>query len=140
MGIRIFGCKRIVIGYNPKRGVATAHGTNFVDLRGESWDETTAFWLSVLTTNEGASVLQRSSTNYQKEWQSANPTPWIFHRTKKPIGRTVSNKTEDAGTLTWRLYRHHSAFDWNAFWRCKKISEANDPRRTLCYGTLRIVN
>lgn len=82
----------LLLAITLKTGVATAHGTNFVDLRGESWDETTAYWHSVLTTNEGASVLQRSSPKYQKEWQHANPTPWVFHLTEETEWKTVSNK------------------------------------------------
>ena len=33
-------------------GIATAHGTNFVDLRGEYWDPTTAMWQKVLRTKK----------------------------------------------------------------------------------------
>src|SRR5690606_10199262 len=34
-------------------GIATAHGTNIIDLRGPETDETTAKWIDVLTTRAG---------------------------------------------------------------------------------------
>lgn len=49
-----------------KTGIATAHGTNLIDLRGEYLDETTAMWESVLKTREGESILQQPSEKYQK--------------------------------------------------------------------------
>jgi len=60
-------------------GLATAHGTNLMDLRGEYSDETTAMWQAVLSTEAGGSVLQHSSRLYQKEWRHAAPSPCVFH-------------------------------------------------------------
>ncbi|WP_404406975.1 S66 peptidase family protein [Jeotgalibacillus malaysiensis] len=82
------------------KGIATAHGTNLVDLRGESVDATTAMWEEVLLTKAGESVTQHSSALYQKEWDFENPTPHIFDLTEKTEWKTVSGKPE---TLKGRL-------------------------------------
>ena len=66
-----------------KTGIATAHGTNFIDLRGEYSDNTTAMWESVLSLKKGESILQLSSEQYQKEWQFDQPTPYVFNFTEK---------------------------------------------------------
>lgn len=73
-------------------GIATAHGTNLVDLRGEYEDETTAMWQSVLSTKKGGSVRQYSSVKYQKEWQHDNPSPCVYQLTEPTTWKTVSNK------------------------------------------------
>lgn len=75
-----------------KTGIATAHGTNLVDLRGEYSDETTAMWKQVLQTKAGETVFQHSSELYQKQWQHGNPTPHIFHLTEKTEWKTVKGK------------------------------------------------
>ncbi|MBV7506688.1 LD-carboxypeptidase [Bacillus sp. sid0103] len=72
-------------------GIATAHGTNIVDLRGEFMDETTAKWEAVLATNTGESIIQYSSDRFQKEWQHANPSPCVFHLTEQTTWKTVGN-------------------------------------------------
>lgn len=72
-------------------GIATAHGTNIVDLRGEYSDETTAMWQNVLTTKSGESVLQYSSLKYQKEWEHANPSSCVFHLTDETYWKTTTN-------------------------------------------------
>ncbi|MDQ0160793.1 S66 family peptidase [Alkalibacillus salilacus] len=72
-------------------GIATAHGTNLVDLRGEYSDETTAMWESVLSTKKGESVLQHSSKKYQQEWDFENPTPHIFNLTEDTYWKTTTN-------------------------------------------------
>lgn len=74
-----------------KTGLATAHGTNLIDLRGELSDQTTAMWHSVLTTKPGESILQHSSLNYQKEWQHSNPSPYVFHLTEPTSWSVISN-------------------------------------------------
>lgn len=56
----------LLLAVTLKTGIATAHGTNLIDLRGEYLDETTAMWESVLKTREGESILQQSSEKYQK--------------------------------------------------------------------------
>src|SRR6185437_9815201 len=40
----------LLLAITLKTGIATAHGTNLVDLRGEYSDKTTAMWKSVLST------------------------------------------------------------------------------------------
>lgn len=74
-------------------GIATAHGTNLVDLRGEYSDETTAMWESVLSTEVGASVIQYSSEKYQKEWQFDRPTACVFDLTEQTEWKSVSSKS-----------------------------------------------
>ncbi|OZS76921.1 LD-carboxypeptidase [Tetzosporium hominis] len=77
-----------------KTGIATAHGANLVDLRGEASDDTTAMWKHVLMTQAGDSVEQHSSAKYQREWSHENPTPIIFHLTEQTDWKTVSNAPE----------------------------------------------
>lgn len=72
-------------------GIATAHGTNLVDLRGDYWDETTAMWENVLATETGGEVIQHSSVKYQKEWQHDNPSPCLFHLTEDTEWKTPDN-------------------------------------------------
>jgi muramoyltetrapeptide carboxypeptidase len=74
-------------------GMATAHGTNFVDLRGASSDQTTAMWELVLSTKPGDSIMQYSSEKYQKQWNHSNPTPVIFHLTEQTEWKVVSNES-----------------------------------------------
>lgn len=73
-------------------GIATAHGPNLVDLRGEYWDETTKMWERVLQLEEGKSITQYSSTYFQKEWQHSNPSPCVFHLTEPTEWKMVGNK------------------------------------------------
>lgn len=82
----------LLLAITLKTGIATAHGTNLVDLRGEFSDETTAMWQPVLSTTTGESVLQKSSELYQKEWEHENPSPCVFHLTEKTIWKAVSNR------------------------------------------------
>ncbi|MBT2680478.1 LD-carboxypeptidase [Bacillus sp. ISL-35] len=74
-----------------KTGIATAHGTNLVDLRGDYSDDTTAMWQSVLSTKKGESTQQHSSEKYQKEWQHDQPTPYVFNLTEQTYWKTISN-------------------------------------------------
>lgn len=82
----------LMLAITLKTGMATAHGTNLVDIRGEFSDETTAMWETVLSTNSGESVLQHSSERYQKEWQHQNPSPCVFHLTEQTVWKTVENR------------------------------------------------
>jgi muramoyltetrapeptide carboxypeptidase len=82
----------LLLAITLKTGIAKAHGTNIVDLRGEFMDETTAMWHSVLSTNKGESVIQHSSEKYQKEWQHTNPSPCVFHLTEQTAWNTVGNR------------------------------------------------
>ncbi|MGD6968251.1 S66 family peptidase [Rossellomorea vietnamensis] len=79
----------LLLAITLKTGIATAHGTNFVDLRGEYWDDTTAKWQEVLTTEPGGTVIQYSSPHYQKEWAHENPSPCVFHLTEETQWKTV---------------------------------------------------
>jgi muramoyltetrapeptide carboxypeptidase len=81
----------LLLAITLKTGIATAHGTNLVDLRGEYSDDTTAMWTSVLSTKTGESVLQHSSVKNQKEWQHNNPSPCVFNLTENTYWKTLSN-------------------------------------------------
>ncbi|ASK61460.1 LD-carboxypeptidase [Virgibacillus phasianinus] len=83
-----------------RTGMATAHGTNFVDLRGEFSDETTAMWEKVLATNEGGSITQHSSQKFQKQWDHENPSSEVFHLTEPTEWKSLS---VDNTTLKGRL-------------------------------------
>jgi len=81
-------------------GIATAHGPNLVDLRGEYSDVTTAMWKTVLLTKTGESVTQYSSSKYQKEWDHDHPSPCVFHLTEDTEWKTNStNPIEIKGRL-----------------------------------------
>lgn len=94
--------KKWILGYSDlsalmlaatiKTGMATAHGTNFVDLRGEYSDKTTGMWEKVLSTESGGSITQYSSEKYQKKWDHANPTPEVFHLTEPTEWKSSSNE------------------------------------------------
>ncbi|PKR76849.1 LD-carboxypeptidase [Halalkalibacillus sediminis] len=76
-----------------KTGIATAHGTNLVDLRGEYSDKTTAKWEDVLSTSKRESIVQYSSEKYQKEWDFENPTPQIFDLTETTEWKAIGGKS-----------------------------------------------
>ena len=81
----------LLLAITLKSGIATAYGTNFIDLRGEYSDKTTAMWESVLSLKKGESILQLSSEQYQKEWQFDQPTPYVFNFTEKTEWKSISN-------------------------------------------------
>ncbi|MDR7078103.1 muramoyltetrapeptide carboxypeptidase LdcA involved in peptidoglycan recycling [Neobacillus niacini] len=90
----------LLLAITLKAGIATAHGTNLIDLRGEYCDETTAMWKSVLSTEAGASITQYSSAKYQKIWQHDHPSPCVFHLTETTDWKTVSgDKVKAEGRL-----------------------------------------
>ena len=80
----------LLLAITLKTGIATAHGTNLVDLRGEYSDETTGMWQRVLSTKKGESVRQHSSDKYQKEWQFDKPTPYVFDLTEQTEWKSIS--------------------------------------------------
>ncbi len=82
----------LLLAITLKTGIATAHGTNFLNLRGEYSDQTTAMWESVLSTKKGDFNIQYSSEKYQKEWQYDKPTPYVFHLTEPTYWKTLSNE------------------------------------------------
>ncbi|MGA5690651.1 S66 family peptidase [Cytobacillus pseudoceanisediminis] len=82
----------LLLAITLKTGIATAHGTNLVDLRGKYSDDTTAMWQTVLSTKRGDSILQHSSEKYQKEWQHDMPTPYIFNLTEETYWKSTGNE------------------------------------------------
>lgn len=82
----------LLLAVTLKTGIATAHGTNFIDLRGEQTDPTTAMWEKVLSTPSGGSVLQQSSQQYQLEWGGGEPSPHVFNLTEATVWKTVGNQ------------------------------------------------
>lgn len=78
-------------------GLATAHGTNLVDLRGSVDDETTAKWREALTTPAGGSFEQRSSEKHQVEWkhraenaEENSSDDSVFNLTEPTVWRSIS--------------------------------------------------
>lgn len=84
----------LLLAVTLKTGIATAHGTNLVDLRGQQSDPTTAKWLDVLQTAKGQSVTQQSSEKYQTEWEHETLSPVVFHLTEETVWKTVSGEAE----------------------------------------------
>lgn len=72
-------------------GIATAHGANLIDARGEYADETTAMWETVLTTRSGEAVKQFSSKKFQKAWDHEHPSPCVFHLTEPTTWQAISD-------------------------------------------------
>ncbi|MEH7381035.1 S66 peptidase family protein [Bacillus sp. JJ1533] len=88
----------LLLAITLKTGIATAHGTNLIDLRGKYSDQTTAMWQTVLSTKKGETVTQYSSEKFQKEWQHDQPTPHIFHLTEPTYWKsTETGKTNVSG-------------------------------------------
>ncbi|MDM5297054.1 LD-carboxypeptidase [Bacillus pumilus] len=79
----------LLLAFTIKTGIATAHGANFVDLRGEEPDQTTAMWENVLSTLPAADMIQYSSSKYQREWQHDQPSKQVFHLTEPTIWRSI---------------------------------------------------
>lgn len=75
-----------------KTGIATAHGVNLVDLRGDYSDPLTAKWKEVLETKAGAEIEQVSSEKYQLEWNHAESTPCVYNLTEPTEWKTVTGK------------------------------------------------
>lgn len=73
-------------------GIATAHGPNLIELRGEVSDTTTAMWEKVLFTNRGEEVMQYPSEKFQEFWQHDYETEYVFHLTEQTKWKTISNE------------------------------------------------
>lgn len=73
-------------------GIATAHGPNLIELRGELSDTTTAMWEKVLFTNRGEEVMQYPSEKFQEFWQHDYETEYVFHLTEQTKWKTISNE------------------------------------------------
>ncbi|WP_414051412.1 S66 family peptidase [Macrococcus animalis] len=82
----------ILLAITLKTGIATAHGTNLVDLRGKFSDDTTAKWLTVLNTKPGDEVVQYSSTMYQSKWDHANPSDYVYNFDKETEWKSVNSQ------------------------------------------------
>jgi muramoyltetrapeptide carboxypeptidase len=83
----------LLLAVTLKTGIATAHGTNLIDLRGEYADETTAMWESALMTRTGEAVTQYSSKLYQKAWDFEHTSPCVFQLTEPTLWQTTSGHT-----------------------------------------------
>lgn len=79
----------LLLAVTLRTGLATAHGTNFVDLRGEWTDPTTAAWEQVLRTGEGESTSQTSSTFHQVSWREAAAAHGVYHLTEPTVWKVV---------------------------------------------------
>lgn len=89
----------LLLAMTLKAGIATAHGTNIIDLRGSYADPTTAMWEKVLKTKKNEEIIQYSSEKYQLEWRHENETDCVFHLTEKTKWKTVSNPIFAKGRL-----------------------------------------
>ncbi|QUL55310.1 LD-carboxypeptidase [Paenibacillus tritici] len=83
----------LLLAVTLQTGIATAHGTNFIDLRGAETDSVTAMWEQVLSTPSGGSVVQHSSEQYQLEWGGGEPSPHVFNLTETTSWKTVGRQT-----------------------------------------------
>ncbi|PFA67046.1 LD-carboxypeptidase [Bacillus sp. AFS015802] len=82
----------LLLAITLKTGMATAHGTNLIDLRGEETDPTTKQWEKVLSTDKGSSVTQYSSRKHQKQWDHLHPSPSVFHLTESTVWKTIGDR------------------------------------------------
>lgn len=62
-----------LFAYTLITGTASAHGTNYIDLRSNAIDPVTARWIDVLQTKDGGQITQSSSTHYQSAWKPESP-------------------------------------------------------------------
>jgi len=73
-------------------GIATVHGSNFVDLRSDEWDSVTSKFLEVLKASAGDTIVQHSSEKFQSEWQHfAPPDPYVFKLDMDTAWKTIGN-------------------------------------------------
>ncbi len=77
-----------------KTGIATAHGTNLVDLRSNEWDPTTSKFLEILSSEGEATITQVSSLHYQSKWtHEKEPDPYVFNLDTETKWETVKNSS-----------------------------------------------
>lgn len=93
----------LLLAVTLKTGIATAHGTNFIDLRGEQTDPTTSMWEKVLSTPSGGAVLQQSSQQYQLEW-GGEPSPMCSTLQKQLTGRRWAISLSPCRGACWGLH------------------------------------
>ncbi|WP_342510810.1 S66 peptidase family protein [Sporosarcina sp. FSL K6-1522] len=83
----------LLLSITLKTGIATVHGTNFVDLRSDEWDPVTSKFLDVLKAAEGETIVQQSSEKYQSQWQhNAPPDPYVFKLDRETKWRVIGDK------------------------------------------------
>lgn len=83
----------LLLAVTLKTGLATAHGTNLIDLRSETVDGMTVKWREALTTPTDGSFTQYSSDLYQVEWKHRLPEQESGEKNSAP-DETVFNLTE----------------------------------------------
>ena len=77
-----------------KTGIATVHGTNLVELRSDEWDPTTSKFLDILSSDEGVTITQFSSSHYQSEWSfEKEPDPYVYKLDTETKWETVKNSS-----------------------------------------------
>ena len=81
----------LLLALTLKTGIATAHGTNLIDLRGKFSDPTTAMWENVLFTKSGKEVKQYSSERYQQIWNHHQEIDIVFYLTEQTNWKTIYN-------------------------------------------------
>ena len=81
----------LLLAITLKTGMATAHGPNLIDLRGQISDPTTAMWEKVLSTKRGEEIIQYPSELYQLRWQHEYVTEWVYHLTEPTKWKTINN-------------------------------------------------
>ncbi|WP_414048094.1 S66 peptidase family protein [Macrococcus equi] len=91
----------ILLSITLKTGMATAHGTNLVDLRGKYSDTTTAKWETVLKTKEKESVIQYSSEHFQSKWDHSKTSEYVFNFDKDTLWKSIgdNNKIKFEGRI-----------------------------------------
>ncbi|MDI4648187.1 S66 family peptidase [Cohnella hashimotonis] len=90
----------LLLAVTLRTGMATAHGTNFVDLRSEYTDPTTAAWEQVLRTREGESISQTSSSHHQASWNEDASAQGVYHLTEPTVWKVVrGDRMEASGRL-----------------------------------------
>ncbi|MFC0476786.1 S66 peptidase family protein [Robertmurraya beringensis] len=89
----------LLLAITLKTGIATAHGTNFIDMRGSKMDVTTEMWTKVLSTAMYDEVTQYSSEEFQSEWDFNNPTLYVFNFSEKTSWKILGRNTEVSGRL-----------------------------------------
>ncbi|OWA33930.1 LD-carboxypeptidase [Saccharibacillus sp. O16] len=89
----------LLLAVTLKTGMATAHGTNLLDLRGRQIDPLTAKWREALTTPAGGSFEQSSSELHQIQWKDRpegeesgleTEDEQVFNLTEPTVWRSVS--------------------------------------------------
>ncbi|NGZ75372.1 S66 family peptidase [Saccharibacillus alkalitolerans] len=79
----------LLLAVTLRTGLATAHGTNLIDLRSGTPDETTAKWREALTTPPGGVIEQHASALHQVKWKHQ-----LDEAEREGLGEDVFNLTE----------------------------------------------